>query len=81
MVAVDKSEARIQEIKDRVSHAVVADTNDAKAVAELGLGDMDCVVVCIGSVLSHSIMTVMNLLDAGVTNIRAMAISEPMAEF
>ena len=76
VVAVDKSETRIQEIKDKVSHAVVADTTDAKAVAELGLSDMDDVVVCVGSVLSHSILTVMNLLDAGVSSIRAMAISE-----
>jgi len=76
VLAIDKNTGRVQEIKDNVSQAVVADATDIKALEALGLKEMDAVVVCIGSILSNSILTTLNLNDIGVKRLLAMAISE-----
>ena len=77
VLAVDKDQARVQEIRDKVSQAVVADTTDRRAMENLGIKDLDAAVVCIGSVLSESILAVLNLKEIGVKQVIAKAISEP----
>ncbi len=79
VLAIDMDAARIQKIKSRVSRAVVADTTDPESISGLSLAKMDRVVVCIGSILSNSILTVLNLQEQGVTTIMAKSISEPHA--
>lgn len=76
VIAIDKRAGLVQEIKDRVNHAVVADGTDRKAMEALGLKDIDAAVVCIGSVLSDSILTTLNMKDIGVSRVIAKAISE-----
>ncbi len=75
-LVVDRKPAPIQEIKDRVSQAVVADATDILALKDLGLEDMDAVVVSIGTGLSESILATLNLIDIGVKRLLAMAISD-----
>ncbi len=77
VLAIDKDASRVQEIKDRVSQSVVADATDPKAIVELELKNMDAVIVCIGSILSNSILATLNLKDIGVKQIIAKAINEP----
>lgn len=77
VLAVDKDQTRVQEIRDKVSQAVVADTTDRRAMENLGIKDLDAAVVCIGSVLSESILTVLNLKEIGVKQVIGKAISEP----
>lgn len=79
VLAIDRDEGLIQKIKSHVTRAVVADTTDPEALAGLGLADMDRVVVCIGSILSNSILTVLNLQELGVTSLMAKSISEAHA--
>ncbi len=76
VLAIDKDRVRIQEIKDMVSRAVVADATDRKVMECLGIHEMDAAVVCIGSVLSDSILATLNLKDLGVKNILSKAVSE-----
>jgi len=76
VLIIDKVPQLINELKDQVSQAIVADATDRKAMAPLGLKDMDTVVVCIGSVLSNSILATLNMKDIGVKNILAKAITE-----
>ena len=76
VLAIDKRAGVVQDIKDDVSHAVVADATDRKAMESLGLKDMDATVVCIGSVLSDSILATLVMKDIGVTRVIAKAISE-----
>ncbi|MBT8341966.1 MAG: TrkA family potassium uptake protein, partial [Desulfatitalea sp.] len=73
----DKDHTRVQEIRDQVSQAVVADTTDRRAMESLGIKELDAAVVCIGSVLSESILTVLNLKEIGAKQVIAKAISEP----
>ncbi len=77
VLAIDIDPARVQEIKDSVSHAVVADGTDRRAIEPLGIKDMDAAVVSVGSVLSASILTTLTLKDIGVQRVIAKAITEP----
>lgn len=77
VMAMDKDSALVQNIKHLVTQAVVADATDPVVMKELGVNEMDTAVVSIGSVLGDSILTVLNLQEAGVYNIVAKAINEP----
>ena len=76
VLVIDKISNRVSEIKDQVSQAVVADATDRKALEALGLAKMDAAVVCIGSVLSESILATLNLKDIGVERVYAKALSQ-----
>lgn len=77
VLAVDTRADVVQEIKDQVSQAVVADATDRRAMEALGLKEMDAAVVCIGSVLSDSILATLVMKDIGVSRVIAKSISEP----
>ncbi|MBW2111585.1 MAG: TrkA family potassium uptake protein, partial [Deltaproteobacteria bacterium] len=76
ILAIDKDPNRVQAIKDRVSQAAVADATDRRAIEPLGVNQMDACVICIGSVLSDSILATLNMIDMGVGRVLAKAISE-----
>lgn len=59
-----------------VTQAVVADATDRKAMESLGVRDMDAAIVCIGSNISNSILTTLNLKDIGVKRMITKALSE-----
>lgn len=77
VLAIDKNSSHVQEIKDKVSQAVVADATDLEAVKALELSGMDAVVICIGTAMNNSILSVLNLADIGVGRLYAKALSEP----
>lgn len=76
VLAIDKDPALVQEIKDHVSQAIVADTSDRKTIESLSIKEMDAAVVCIGTNFSASILTTLNLKDIGVDPIYAKALTE-----
>jgi trk system potassium uptake protein len=75
VLAIDVDPKRVQEIRDQVDRAVIADTTDPNALKELELDTMDTVVVSIGSVLNSSILTTLNVKDMGVKRVVAKAVS------
>lgn len=77
VLVIDKDSRRVQEIKERVSQAVVADATDEKTLESLSIHKMDAAVVCIGSDLSTSILVTLKLKDIGVKRVLAKAITEP----
>ena len=76
VLAIDKKPDLVQEIKDSVNQAIVADATERKTLQAMGLEQMDAAVVCIGSVLSNSILATLNLKDIGVKRVLAKALSE-----
>ena len=76
VLAIDKNKQRVQEIKDSVSQAIIADATDRKAIESLSIKEMDAAVVCIGSDLSASILATLNLNDIGVKRVLAKAITD-----
>lgn len=76
VLGIDKNARRVQEIRDWVSRAVIADATDPQALQDLELEKMDVVVVSIGSELNNSILATLNVKDLGVNRVVAKSISE-----
>ncbi|MGD9249611.1 MAG: TrkA family potassium uptake protein [Desulfobacterales bacterium] len=77
VLGIDINPKQVQEIRDQVSRAVIADATDPQALKELELKKMDAVVICIGSILNNSILATLNVKDLGVKRIAAKAVSDP----
>ncbi|MDX2096425.1 MAG: TrkA family potassium uptake protein [Leptolyngbyaceae cyanobacterium bins.59] len=78
VLAVDADEQRVaQVLKDQIaSHAIQLDSTQASALREGGVFEFDTVIVAIGNYIQESIITVLNLKEAGVAHIAAKASSE-----
>ncbi|MCY4495467.1 MAG: TrkA family potassium uptake protein, partial [Acidimicrobiaceae bacterium] len=76
VVAIDKDEALVQKIKDRVTHAVVLDVTDERSLRSVNISDVDVAVVAIGDHIEQSIMAVTMLRKLGVGRVIARATSQ-----
>jgi trk system potassium uptake protein TrkA len=76
VLAVDQDEVMIDKIKPFVTKAVIADATDIDVLKQLGLTNMDAVVISLGSKIDASILLAMHLKELGVKNIIAKANSE-----
>ena len=65
----------VQEWSDRLAHVVQADATDEDALRQLGVPDLRRAVVGIGADLEASVLTVLALVEVGVREIWAKAIS------
>ncbi|REJ19712.1 MAG: potassium uptake system protein, partial [Paenibacillaceae bacterium] len=66
----------IQDVVNKVTHAVAADSTDEEALRALGLRNFDVVVVAIGQDIQASILTTIILKELGVPYIIAKAQNE-----
>jgi trk system potassium uptake protein TrkA len=80
VLAIDSDEDVIQNISDKVTHAVQMDATDEYALRTLGIRNFDVAVVTIGSNVQASIMTTLILRESGVKYIVAKAQSEMHAK-
>lgn len=76
VLAVDSDREKIQDIKDKVTQAVVADASDREALEELGVKDFDVACVCVGEKIDVSILVTLHLKELGVKRIIAKATSD-----
>ena len=58
------------------SHAIQLDSTDPEALREAGIFEIDTVIVAIGNYLQESIITTLNVKEAGVKHVVAKASSE-----
>jgi trk system potassium uptake protein TrkA len=75
VLAVDENPELVAKWADELTHTVQADSTDEQALAQLGIGDFDRAVVAIGADIEASVLTVLALAEAGVTDIWAKAIT------
>ncbi len=75
VLAIDLDEEKIEKIKGLVSKAVITDATDRVALAALGLGEMDGVVVSLGQIES-SVLTTLHLKELKIRRIVVKALSE-----
>lgn len=80
VLGIDADEAVVQKVANRLTHAAVADTTDEEALRQLSVADFDRAVVGIGSDLEASLLTASALINMGVTNVWAKAISNAHAK-
>ncbi|WP_040952979.1 potassium channel family protein [Gorillibacterium massiliense] len=76
VLGIDKSEERISEMSEYLTHAVVADSIDEEALRSIGVRNFDCAVVAIGDDIQASIMTTILLKDMGIKKIVAKALTK-----
>lgn len=69
VLSVDFREERVELLRDRVSHTVVADCRDLRAMRQLGLQEMDTVVVSIGEDFESSVLATAHCQEIGVKHI------------
>lgn len=75
VLAVDKDPDRVDEVKDRVARAAIADVTERETLAALGLDGFDGTVVALGGSLESSILTCLNLKELGCKNTIAKVVS------
>ncbi|TCT22660.1 trk system potassium uptake protein TrkA [Melghiribacillus thermohalophilus] len=73
VLAIDVDEDKVNEFKDIVSHAVIADSTDEHVLKELGITNIDHVIVAIGDNLQSSILTTLILKELGIKKITVKA--------
>jgi trk system potassium uptake protein len=78
VLGTDIDEKRVgQALTDKiVDHAMQLDSTECSALREAGIFEFDTVVIAIGNYLQESIITTLNVKEAGVANVVAKASSE-----
>lgn len=79
VLAIDADRKIVQALAGRLTHVVEADSTDQDAMAQLSVGEFDRAVIGVGNDLEASILTASVLLDLGVQNVWAKAISSAHA--
>ena len=73
VMVIDKSEEKVNEFANLVSHAVVGDSVDETVLKSLGIRNFDHVIVAIGDDIQASILTTLMLKELGVSHITVKA--------
>ncbi|ARC84472.1 trkA-N domain protein [Clostridium argentinense CDC 2741] len=69
VLAVDVDEEVIQNISEKVTHAVQVDANDEQSLRALGVGNFDVAIISIGSDIQASILSTLLVKELGVKHI------------
>ena len=80
VMAIDKSEDKIQTIADKVTHAAILDVTDEQSLRSLGLGNFDVAIIAIGADIRASIMATLIAKEHGVSHIVCKATDELQAK-
>lgn len=75
VLAIDEDQERIQEVADFATVAVECDATDEKALKAAGIKSVDVAVVSIGENIEASILIVMTLIELGVKEVIAKAVT------
>ena len=79
VLGVDASPERVADLRDLLTHVAEADTTDERVLRQLGAPEFDRAVVAIGSDMEASILTTAALVDLGVPDIWAKAMTQAHA--
>ncbi|KHE67784.1 TrkA family potassium uptake protein [Halobacillus sp. BBL2006] len=73
VLALDLDEDKVNEYRDIAAHAVIADSTDENVLRELGLRNIDHVIVAIGDNIQASMLTTLMLKEMGIKKITVKA--------
>lgn len=76
VLVVDTDQGLVQKWADRVTHAVQLDARSMEALQQIGAEKFQIAVVAVGSSIEASVLVASNLVDLGVPQIWAKAISQ-----
>ena len=80
VIAADNDEKKVQEISEYVDNAYIIDSTSKVALEEIGVYNLETVIVSIGENIEASILTVMALKDLNNKTIIAKAINSTHGE-
>lgn len=80
VLGIDTNEKLVLRLSDELENTVQADGTDPKALGECGIANYDAVVISIGENIEASILSAMNVLELGCTNIWVKAQNETQAK-
>ncbi|MFE6647406.1 potassium channel family protein [Nocardioides sp. NPDC057772] len=80
VLAIDADDHVVQSLTGRLTHVVTADSTDEEALRQLSVHEFRRAVVAIGTDVESSILTTSILVDFGIPNIWAKAISNAHAK-
>ncbi len=75
VLAVDERTEIVQKFADDFTHVVAADSTDTEALRQVGAEQFDRAVVGIGTDIEASVLTVLSLVELGIEEVWAKAIS------
>ena len=75
VLGVDFDAEIVQDHAGSLTHVVQADTTSERSLRQIGAGDVVTAVVCIGTDIESSVLTTTALVDLGVRNVWAKAIT------
>lgn len=76
VIGVDRDEARVRPLADKLNQALILDARDDEALREAGVSECSVGLVAMGSDLESSVLACMNLKLIGVERIWAKATSK-----
>jgi len=76
VMVIDINKDKIQEIKDYVHEAIVADASDKETLKSLGLEKVDGVIVSLGGEMSSSLLTTLYLKELGIKEVIVKVLNE-----
>jgi len=79
VLVVDKDPQRVRRLHENVEKAIIGDVTEPQTLDSLHLKEYDVVVLSIGDEMSASLLTLLHLVDMGVKQIIAKAVSEEHA--
>src|SRR5699024_10246826 len=76
VLAIDRNEQRINEFKNIATHSIILDATNEEALKEIGIQEVDHVIVAIGDDIQASILTTVILSDLKVKKITVKAMDD-----
>lgn len=76
VLGVDVNATAVQRLSGQLTHVLRADTTDAEALRQVGIGEFERAVIGMGTGIEASLLTASVVLDAGVGEVWAKAVSE-----
>jgi len=76
VLALDANSKKIEQIKDRVTQAIVANVKEKEALSEFVNNDIEAAIVSLGDKIEASILTTLHLRDLGIKKIIVKAIND-----
>jgi len=76
VLAIDHDPALVQKWAGELTHVVEADSTDTEALKQLGVSTFSRAVVGIGTHIEASVLTVLSLIEVGVGDVWAKAITK-----
>jgi len=80
VLVVDSDEKKVEKVKSFVNKGIIADAADMKTLKNMGLGEVDAVIVSLGERIDASLLVVMYLREIGVKEIFVKVMTEDHAK-